>query len=262
MFGHSGQAHGRRGLLALLLLALLEGGTAPAGANEQPLRVAVAANFLPVAERLSTRFTRQTGTPLRLVSGSTGKLYAQIVHGAPFDLFLAADEARPRRLVEEGRARGAPFLYATGTLVLWSPRPGLVDQTGGVLAEGGFSRLAMANPRLAPYGRAARETLQALGLWSRLRSRIVRGENIAQAFHFVVSGNAELGFVAASQLLSRGEEGSRWVVPERLYSPILQAGVVLTAHPAAGRFVHFIRCGEGREIVREGGYRVAADPAC
>ena len=197
---------------------------------------------------------------MRLSTGSTGKFYAQIRNGAPFDVLLAADEATPRRLAAEKLAPQAPFTYAVGKLVLWSPQPGLVDAEGRILATGSFKRLAMANPKLAPYGLAAEQTMRKLGVRSALEPRIVMGESIAQAFQFVASGNAELGFVALSQLReSAPPGGSAWLVPQSHYAPIRQDAVLLAhgaANPAAREFLEFLRSNAARTVIARYGYEL------
>ena len=240
-------------LCTILLTAFLLG---PAVANET-VTVAVASNFTGAMQEIALRFEEQTGHSIALSPGSTGKHYAQIVHGAPFDLFFAADSARPRKLEEGGQAvRDTRFTYAIGTLVLWSPDPGRVDPSGEVLGGGDFRFLAIANPDLAPYGRAARETLQALGLWSFLESRLVRGENIGQAFQFVHSGNAELGLVATSQVSRPGRPltGSGWTVPQDLYTPIEQQAVLLKDSRGGREFLAFIRGEEALRVIENYGY--------
>ncbi len=250
--------HGRwRPVLAggLLLLQLGLAGGALAG----EARIAVAANFAPALRALTEAFEARRGGRLAIVVGSTGKLYAQIHHGAPFDALFAADEQRPARLEREGRARpGSRFTYALGRLALWSPEAGRVDGEGRVLREGDFRHLAIANPRLAPYGLAARQALQALGLWQRLRPRLVRGENVGQALQFVRSGNAQLGFVALSQVRRPGQaaSGSLWVVPEGLYAPVVQQALPLTDNPLAAQFLRFVRGPQGRAIIASFGYQL------
>jgi molybdate transport system substrate-binding protein len=240
----------------LLTLAIL---LLPAAAPADEARIAVATNFAAPARALAEQL--QAGTPhaLSLSLGSTGKLYAQISQGAPFDAFLAADEARPARLVRDGLAlRGSQRTYALGRLVLWSPAPGLIGADGAAtLAGGNFRRLAIANPDLAPYGRAAREVLDTLGLWSALGDRIVRGENAGQAFAMVASGNADLGFVPLSSLLA-APAGSRWPVPAELHAPIRQDAVLLTRgrdNPAALAYLALLASPEGRQLVETYGYR-------
>ena len=198
------------------------------------LRVAVASNFAPAARALAADFERQAGgQPVQLVVGSTGRQFAQIVHGAPFDLFLAADRRRPERLEQEGRVvPGSCFTYALGRIVLWSPQPDLVDDEGAVLRAGHIRHLAIANPRLAPYGRAAQQVLRRLGLMEQLQPRLVQGENVAQAYQFVKTGNAALGFVAYAQVhRTAGQDGSLWAVPQSLCDPIEQQAVQLSRQP-------------------------------
>lgn len=228
-----------------------------AGADE--IRVAVASNFATASEALVQRFEASSNHQVTLVFGSTGKHYAQIRHGAPFEAFFAADARRPEMLESEGLAvRESRFTYAVGRLVLWSPEARYIDAGGRVLESGDFRHLAIANPELAPYGRAAREMLQSKGLWDGLQRRLVRGENIGQAFQFVKSGNAELGLVALSQLTSpdRGmEAGSRWVVPEDLHTPILQQAVLLRDIAAARAFTEFVKSDTAQSIIRSYGYQ-------
>ncbi len=223
------------------------------------VRVAVASNFLATAKALAAAFERHATHQVILSPGATGRHFAQIVHGAPFDVFLAADAKRPRRLEETGLAiKGSRFTYAVGRLVLWSPRPGFVDRQGKVLATGRFAHLALANPRLAPYGRAARETLLCLGLWKSLQPRLVQGENAAQAFHFVTSGAAQLGFAALAQIVSlkAGDKGSFWMVPRHCHGPILQQAVVLRDTAAAQAFAAFLRSQAARAIIEAQGYEL------
>ena len=237
---------------AIAAVLLLCAGSVRAG----DISVAVASNFAGAAEVLEASFERRTDHEVKLVLGSTGKHYAQIRNGAPLDVLLAADEQRPTLLEAEGAAvRGSRFTYARGRLVLWSAKGGYVDSKGRVLEEGDFRHLAIANPRLAPYGVAAKEVLEALGLWRALERRIVRGENIAQALQFVDSGNAELGFIAASQLTAeRRTEGSYWEVPETLHSPIEQQAVLLRDTSAARDFLTFLAGDEAIDIIRRSGY--------
>ena len=225
--------------------------------------VAVAANFLETGEDLKQRF--ETGSPhkIKLASGSTGQLYAQIVNGAPFDLLLAADRARPERLVEEGGAvAGSRFTYATGRLTLWSADEDLVGKSGvEVLENGAFRALAIANPALAPYGVAAEELLVSLGLAEELQEKIVKGQNVAQAFSMVATGNAEVGLVAMSQVVSPRNQnlGRRWDLPQSLYTPIRQDAVLLSRgadNPAAREFLRFLHSGEARARIALYGYGI------
>ncbi|WP_145772196.1 molybdate ABC transporter substrate-binding protein [Denitratisoma oestradiolicum] len=232
--------------------------TGMARANE--VQVAVAANFILPLKAIATRFERATGHHVTLVPGATGKLYAQINNGAPFDILLAADSETPARLEREGMAEpGSRFTYATGRLVLWSSRPDLVDAKGDVLRGNGFDHLALANPRLAPYGMAAQETMQALGVRERLQARLVQAENIAQAYQFVASGNAALGFVAYSQIHQGGKAipGSHWLVPTRLHSPLRQDAVLLNrgrGNRAAEALLKYLKENQTTGIIRSFGY--------
>ncbi len=224
--------------------------------------VAVAANFVTPARQIAEAFQQNSEHTVVISSGSTGKLFAQIEHGAPFDLFLAADSQRPRLLEQNGKAvSGSRFTYALGKIVLWSPRPGYVDEHGDILKKGSFKRLALASPRLAPYGLAAQQVMKKLGVWVGLQGRLVQGENIAQAFQFVISGNASLGFVALAQIRAAGSPGSVWQIPGELYQPIRQQAVLLQRgknSAAANTFFHYLQSGEAREIIRNMGYEVVA----
>ena len=208
---------------------------------------------------LASDFEKNSGHKVKLVFGSTGKHYAQIHNGAPFDIFFAADIKRPRLLEEEGIAiPGSRFTYAKGKLILWSPMPNYVDSEGEILRHGSFEHLAIANPNLAPYGRAAREVLQSRGLWDQMKHKSVRGENIGQAFQFVSSGNAELGFVAFSQVKNIDEpiEGSYWEVPQSLYTPIEQQAVLLKDNEAGRSFISYIKSKPALKIIRNHGYEI------
>jgi molybdate transport system substrate-binding protein len=238
-----------------LIAALLS--TAAGAAPADTIRVAVASNFRHAIDALAPRFEQATGHAVTRIFGSTGKHFAQISNGAPFDVFLAADELRPRMLEEDGSAvAGTRFVYALGMLVLWSPREGYVDPDGKRLERGGYRFLSIANPTLAPYGRAARQVLEALDLWESLQPRLVRGENIGQAHQFVVSGNADLGFVAHAQVALPGmpATGSRWDVPQSYYDPIEQHAVLLRDTPATRAFAEYLRGDEARAIIRSHGY--------
>jgi len=224
------------------------------------VQVAVAANFTAPMRRIAAAFEAETGHNAKLSIGSTGLLYAQVRNGAPFEVLLAADDETPAKLGSEGFAvPGSRFTYATGRLALWSTKAGFVDDKGEVLAKGEFARIALANPRLAPYGAAATETMKHLGLLARMRPRFVQGENIAQAFQFVSTGNAALGFVALSQIMQDGRitRGSAWIVPARLHSPLRQDAIVLTkgaGNPAAASLASYLRGEKSRAIIRSFGY--------
>ena len=244
----------RRGLVLLLLCV---GVTARA---ETPL-IAVAANFVEVAEELAARFEDTSGAAVRITSGSTGQLYAQIRHGAPYDVFLAADRERPRRLVDEGEAvEGSRFTYARGRIVLWSSA---AERAVGeaALRAGDFRRLALANPDVAPYGAAARDVMVALGVDGALADRLVIGQSIAQAHAMVATGNAELGFVALSSLRRPDvpRAGSEWIVPEDLHDPIDQDAVLLrraAGDDVARAFLAFLGTDAARVVIEDFGYAV------
>lgn len=245
------------GLSALVLSFLLMS----AETFAEQLRVAVASNFIPPARALGELYEKQTGHKVTLIPGSTGKHYAQIVQGAPFQVFLAADAERPQLLEARGLTlAGSRFTYARGRLVLWSPRADLVDSEGEILAQDEFRHLALANPRLAPYGEAAQAVLEAHGLWQPLQGKLVRGESIGQTYQFVASGNAELGFVAYSQVYMPGQsfEGSVWKIPADLYPPIEQQAVLLEDTEAARGFLELVASAEGRKLIREFGYGTPA----
>lgn len=236
-------------------MVLSVGDVASGDADE--IRVAVASNFARPMREIAGRFEERSGHEVILAFASTGKHYAQVRNGAPFDAFFGADMERAERLEKEGLAlAGSRFTYALGTLVLWSPEEGMVDNDGEVLELGLFRFLSLANPKHAPYGRAAQEVLEARGLWQSLRSRIVRGENIGQAFQYVISGNAELGFVARSQIEAPGEAitGSWWEIPADLYSPIAQQAVLLSENSAARELLEFVRGQDSVDILRSYGY--------
>ena len=208
-----------------LLLTLL---THVPALSAESLRIAVAANFTDATIQLVTRFEKQSGHSVKVSYGSTGKLFAQIKHGAPFDIFLAADKERPKRLVEEGDAvAGSRFTYAQGRLVLWSADAGRFEDGEGYLRQGNIQRLAIANPQTAPYGLAAQQVLQRLGSWKLLSPRLVRGDSIAQTFQFTATGNAAAGLVAASQVQAWPHKGAVWGVPQNYYDPISQQAVLL-----------------------------------
>ncbi|NKN33753.1 molybdate ABC transporter substrate-binding protein [Marichromatium bheemlicum] len=238
---------------SLTAAALLLGATTLAQAEE--VRVAVAANFTAAMKEIATAFEQATGHSTRISYGSTGKLYTQIVNGAPFDVFLAADQRRPALLVEEGRA-SAPFTYAIGELALWSADPALITDGAALLESGAFERLAIANPKTAPYGAAAMEVLESLGLAETLAPKLVRGDNIAQTYQFVATGNAELGFVALAQI-ALDPSGSRWTVEPSHYRPIRQDAVLLDgagSNPAAQALLDYLQDEAARAVITRYGY--------
>lgn len=242
-------------LLALLLIAAT-------AARADPVQVAVAANFSAPARQIAQDFEKDTGHQAMLAFGATGKFYAQIRNGAPFEVLLAADDETPAKLEKEGAAlAGTRYTYAVGRLVLWSAKAGYVDDKGEVLKRGGFRHLALANPRHAPYGAAAVEALTALKLLDAVQPKFVQAENIAQAHQFVASDNAELGFVALSQVMKDGKlgAGSAWVVPANLHQPIRQDAVMLErgrGKPAAEAWLKFLRSDKAKAAIRGYGYEI------
>jgi molybdate transport system substrate-binding protein len=244
----------------LTLTAALALGLAARAAQ---VNVAVAANFAAPAKMLAAIFEKSTGHQARLSFGATGAFYAQIKNGAPFDVLLAADAAHPARLEQEGESvPGSRFTYAIGKLALWSARPGLVDDQGTVLKSGSFDKLAIANPKLAPYGAAALEVLTRLGVYEALQPRLVTGESLGQAYNFIATGNADLGFVALAQIQQVGaiQTGSAWIVPQRLYTPLAQDALILrraAANPAAKAWLELLRSPAiQQQLVRGYGYGV------
>jgi molybdate transport system substrate-binding protein len=240
---------------AAILLALV---ARPVRADD--VAVAVAANFAGPMEHIAADFAKDTGHHAQVTAGATGKLYAQLANGAPFGVFLAADETTPAKLETDKLAvPGTRFTYAIGKLVLWSAKAGFVDGAGAVLRQGRFEHLAIANPKLAPYGAAAMQVLEALGLTASLQPKIVQGENIGQTAQFVSSGNAELGFVALSQVAVPGQPviGSYWLVPPNLYAPIRQDAVLLqrdAANPAARALLEYLKGPKARAVIEAYGY--------
>jgi len=242
--------------VAAMLGSMLGAGSARAA----EVHVAVAANFSGPLAQIGQAFTTATGHVLKPSAGSTGKLHAQILAGAPFDVLIAADDQTPRRLVASGHAvAGTTFTYAIGRLVLWSARPGFVDDQGMVLAGGRFEHLALANPKTAPYGAAALQVLEQRGLAATLAPRLVTAESTAQAYQFVATGNAELGFVALSQVAVPGRPagGSHWLVPAGLHRPIRQDAVLLKAgerNPAAVALLAYLKSAPAQALIRAWGY--------
>lgn len=235
------------------------GGTVSAGET----KVALAANFTAAAKEIAASFQKDTGHKAVLIFGSTGKIYTQIYSGAPFDVFLAADQERPKKAEANGLAvAGTRFTYASGKIELYSTDPTLIDAKAlidgipTVLREGRFTKLAIANPKTAPYGAAAVSTLTKLGLYNKLFAKLVRGDNAAQTHQFVMTGNAQLGFVARS-LIMRNKNGSRWPVPDYLYAPIRQDAVLLkhgAGNPAALAFLDYLKDQKARAIIKKFGY--------
>jgi len=243
--------------IRILLAAAL---ALPGLARADQVQVAAAANFAAPMEKIAAAFKRQTGHELLVSTGSTGKFYAQISNGAPFEILFSADAETPAKLERQGLAvPGTRWTYAIGRLVLWSPKPDFIDAQGEILKQGRFSRLAIANPKLAPYGQAAEETLKTLGLYDQLQPKFVTGENIAQTWQFVGTGNAELGFVALSQVYEDGKirQGSGWIVPDALHQPIRQDAALLKPgqdRPAARALLEFMKSDAARAIIAAAGY--------
>ncbi|MBV4552537.1 molybdate ABC transporter substrate-binding protein [Pseudomonas sp. SWRI102] len=241
----------------LLLIPLLAIGAAQA----EEVQVAVASNFTAPMQAIASDFEKDTGHKLTAAFGATGQFYTQIKNGAPFEVFLAADDTTPARLESEGDTlKGSRFTYAIGTLALWSAKAGYVDSEGQVLRENGFQHLSIANPKAAPYGLAATQVLEKLGLTAQVKSKIVEGQNITQAYQFVSTGNAELGFVALSQVYKDGKlaSGSAWIVPPELHDPIKQDAVILGKgrdNPAALALLEYLKGPKAAAIIQAYGYQ-------
>jgi molybdate transport system substrate-binding protein len=220
-------------------------------------QIAVAANFTEPAKEIAAAFAKATGHNAILSFGSSGAFYTQMSHGAPFEVFLSADADRPMRAEQEGLGvPGSRFTYAIGRLVLYSAKPGVVDGAGAILKRGGFEKIAIADPAAAPYGVAAVQVMKKLGLYEALTPKIVQGSSITQAYQFVATGAAEIGFVAQSQVV--GEPGgSRWLVPAKLHAPIDQQAILLKTgqkNPAALAFVKFLKSPQAIAIIKRYGY--------
>jgi molybdate transport system substrate-binding protein len=243
--------------LAMMLTAAVS--AAVSAADE--LKLAVAANFTDATRDIIPLFEKASGHSIKASFGSTGKLYAQIENGAPFEIFLAADARTPKKAEEQGLAvSGTRFTYARGRLVMWSAKSGLFSNGEAYLKAGGFEHLAIANPETAPYGLAAEQVMEHLDLWSGLQSKLVKGESIAQAFQFVATGNAEAGFLALSQVKAwKGGAGSLWEIPQADYAPIDQQAVLLKKgqpSEAARAFLAFLKGPQARAVITGYGYGV------
>jgi molybdate transport system substrate-binding protein len=242
--------------LVLIAAVLAFGPTAALAADTQ---VAVAANFTEPAKEIAAAFTTATGDKALLSVGASGQFYTQIAHGAPFEVFLSADAERPKKAEQDGLAvAGTRFTYAVGRLVLFSKTPGLVDPAGAVLASTRFQKLSLADPATAPYGVAAVETMKSLKLYDQLKPKLVQGASIAQAYQFVETGAAELGFVAQSQVINE-QGGSRWLVPSADHTPIEQQAILLKvgeSDPAAKAFLVFLKGPQAIAIIKRYGYEV------
>ncbi|WP_027852323.1 molybdate ABC transporter substrate-binding protein [Marinobacterium litorale] len=239
--------------------AILVSGPLATGAQVSAgeVQAAVAANFTAAAKEIAARFEQDTGHTVELSFASTGKLYAQIINGAPFDVFLAADAARPEKLVSDGQAvTDSLFTYAVGQLVLWSAGDSTIDDDGSVLKDKSLERLAIANPKTAPYGAAAVEAMEAMGLWEHYQSTTVRGDSIAQTYQMAYSGAVPAAMVARAQI-ALDSTGSSWLIPQSLYSPIRQQAVLLSAsadNEAATAWMDYLKGDSAREIIQRYGY--------
>lgn len=243
-------------------LAALIGCFASASAQADEVQVAVAANFTAPIQAIARDFQQDTGHKLIAAYGATGQFYTQIKNGAPFEVFLAADDSTPEKLEKEGDiVPGSRFTYASGTLALWSAKDGYIDGTDKVLLANQFKHLSIANPKAAPYGLAATQVLAKLGLTDKVKAKIVEGQNITQAYQFVSTGNAELGFVALSQIYKDGQvsEGSAWIVPEAMHDPIRQDAVILKKgehNPAAQALAEYLKGPKATAIIKSYGYHL------
>jgi molybdate transport system substrate-binding protein len=244
------------GLATLLALFTL------GSAHADEVQVAVAANFTAPIQAIAADFKKDTGHTLVAAYGATGQFYAQIKNGAPFEVFLSADDSTPQKLESEGdTVKGSRFTYAVGTLALWSAKEGYVDAKGDVLQKNQYQHLSIANPKAAPYGLAATQVLAKLGLTDQVKSKLVEGQNITQAYQFVSTGNAELGFVALSQIYKDGKvsSGSAWIVPGQMYDPIKQDAVILNKgkdNPAAKALVDYLKGPKAAAIIKSYGYQL------
>jgi molybdate transport system substrate-binding protein len=243
----------------LTLIWLIGGWMIHAQAGE--VSVAVAANFTAPMQKIALAFEQETGHKVLLSFGSTGSFYAQIKNGAPYEILLAADDETPLKLEKEGLSvAGSRFTYAIGQLVLWSKQTGLVDDQGDVLRTEKFQRLAIANPKSAPYGQAAVETMTKLGVLQALQPKLVQGESIGQTYQFVATENAQLGFVALSQVYLNGKisQGSAWLVPKQLHSPIQQDAVLLNngkTNNAALALLNYLKADKAKAVIQAYGYQ-------
>ncbi|AMB79771.1 MAG: molybdate ABC transporter substrate-binding protein [Pseudomonadales bacterium] len=243
-------------------LAALIGCLAVTGVQADEVQVAVAANFTAPIQAIASDFEKDTGHKLIAAYGATGQFYTQIKNGAPFEVFLAADDSTPEKLEKEGDiVPGSRFTYAIGTLALWSAKDGYVDDAGKVLEKNQFKHLSIANPKAAPYGLAATQVLAKLGLTDKVKDKIVEGQNITQAYQFVSTGNAELGFVALSQIFKDGKvsHGSAWIIPETMHDPIKQDAVILKKgenNPAAKALTEYLKGPKAEAIIKSYGYQL------
>ena len=225
------------------------------------IKVAVASNFANVLKEVAIEFQKDTGHQLAITPGATGKFYAQISNGAPFDVFLSADDETPRKLAQEGKAiASSQFTYAIGRLALWSPNPEMIDKTADILKTDKFKFIAIANAKVAPYGQAAVQTMQKLGVLTKIEPRVVQGESISQTYQFVSTGNAQLGFVAMSQIVENGKikMGSAWIVPEEMHEQLKQDAVVLQSckHMSACQaLIDYLKSEKAKKLMASYGYK-------
>lgn len=246
------------GGLAAVVIAM----AMPASLHAAQASVAVAANFMAPMKRIAQDFERDTGHKLTLAFGATGQFYAQIRHGAPFAVLLSADDDTPLKLEKEGLGvPGSRLTYAIGKLVLWSKKPGFVDAQGEVLGQGGFEKIAIANPKLSPYGAAALQVLDHMGLRERTAAKMVQGSNITQTFQFASSENAQLGFIALSQVFENGKlkQGSAWLVPSAMHAPLQQDAVLLNPgkdNAAALALLKYLQGDQAKAVIRAFGYEL------
>jgi molybdate transport system substrate-binding protein len=238
----------------------------PLSANADTIKVAVAANFAPTLNELVAEFEKSSGHKVDVSSASSGKIYAQIINGAPYHAFFSADQTTPEKLESAGKAvPGSRLTYAIGALALWSAKPDFIDAQLRILKNGQFNKIALANPKLAPYGSAAVEVLEKLDLLTATQAKWVQGENIAQAYQFVFTGNADLGFIALSQIMQKGEitGGSYWLVPADLHTPILQDAQILLPGKnsvVTQQLVEFIKSDLAKAIIQSHGYQTVDKP--
>ncbi|MCU1779665.1 molybdate ABC transporter substrate-binding protein [Pseudomonas sp. 14P_5.3_Bac1] len=252
----------RASRLAPTALATLIAAFALGSAQADEVQVAVAANFTAPIQAIAADFEKDTGHKLVAAYGATGQFYTQIKNGAPFEVFLSADDTTPKKLDDEGATvKGSRFTYAVGTLALWSAKPGYVDAKGEVLKKNQYQHLSIADPKTAPYGLAATQVLAREGLSEQVADKLVTGQNITQAFQFVSTGNAELGFVALSQIYKDGKvtRGSAWIVPASLHDPIKQDAVILTKgkdSAAAKALVDYLKGPKAAAVIKSYGYEL------
>jgi molybdate transport system substrate-binding protein len=249
-----------QGRVTQLLFPLVAGLVFSASSLAGEVQVAVAANFTAPLQAIASEFEQDSGHSVVASFGATGQLYAQIQHGAPFEVLLSADASTPAKLDSEGLGvSGSRFTYAIGSLVLWSATPGYLDGSDAVLKANQYRHLAIAEPKTAPYGLAATQVLATLGLTEAVQDKLVTGQSIAKALHFIATGNAELGFVALSQVYQDGQlsSGSAWIVPAELHSPIKQDALILKKgehNPAAAAFMDYLKGEKAAVIIKSYGY--------